>query len=108
MKILPIKKENLTRASEVLALAFKSDPIFQYIFQSKEQYDKHAAWMFSTWIRWAMQDGLAMMSEDGNAVLLARKPGRTEMSFVSFIRAGMLPLPFRVGWQIFSRFFFKV
>lgn len=108
MKILPIKNENITRASQVLADAFKGDPIFQYIFQSTGEYNRHAAWLFSTWVRWSIQNGLAMMTEDGNGVLLARKPGNTEMSFLSFILAGMLPLPFRVGWKIFRRFYFRV
>ena len=108
MKIIQIKEENIERAGEVLALAFAGDPIFQYIFQSDEAYQKHAAWLFSTWVRWSRQNGLAMMTEDGNAVLLARRPQETSMSFISFIRAGMLPLPFRVGWKIFRRFYFNV
>ena len=48
------------------------------------------------------------MSEDGNAAVITRKQGDARMSFLSYIRAGMLPTPFKLGLRAFYRFYFKV
>ena len=108
MKIVQIKKEEIQKASLVLTEAFSEDPIFMYIFKGKEKYLKQSPWLFATWIKWAMKFGCAWMTEDGNAVILLRAPGKSEMSFISMVRAGMLPTPFKIGFGTFRRFYFGI
>ncbi len=108
MNIIEIKKQDISRASEVLAEAFCDDPIFRYIFKTPENYKRSAAWMFSTWVRWAVIYGKAWMTEDGKAVVLMRSLETPGMSLWSMIRAGMLPTPVKLGLASFRRFYFEV
>jgi hypothetical protein len=108
MNIVEIKKEDITHVAKVLAVAFREDPIFKYIFQTEEKYDKSAVWIFSTWIRWAILFGKAWMTEDRKAVVLMRSLRSPEMSLLSMIRAGMLLTPLKLGFTSFRRFYFQV
>jgi ribosomal protein S18 acetylase RimI-like enzyme len=108
MNIIEIKKQHIHSASIVLAEAFQEDPIFRYIFKTQAQYDRGAAWLFSTWIRWAIKYGKAWMTEDGNGIVLMRSLESPNMTLRSMIGAGMLPTPFRLGWRSFFRFYFKI
>lgn len=108
MNIVEIKKEDIAHLANVLAAAFREDPIFRYIFQTEKKYDKCAAWMFSTWIRWAILFGNAWMTEDRKAVVLMRSMRSPKMSLFSMIRAGMLLTPVKLGFKSFRRFYFQV
>ena len=108
MNIIEVNKKNSRKAGEILAIAFKDDPIFKYIFKSQEKYDRCAAWLFSTWVRWAVMFGKAWMTDDESAVIIMRGIGKSEMSLWSMIRAGMLPTPFRLGLRTFKRFYFEI
>ncbi|MBD0333529.1 MAG: hypothetical protein ICV66_12835 [Chitinophagaceae bacterium] len=37
MNIYDLRKEHIDKATEVLTVAFKNDPIFKYIFQTDEK-----------------------------------------------------------------------
>jgi hypothetical protein len=108
MNIIEIKKQDINKAAEILSLSFKDDPIFRYIFKTREKYLQLAPWMFSTWVRWAMLFGRAWMTEDRNSVLLMRAFGKSEMSLWSMIRAGMLLTPVKLGAGAFWRFYFEI
>jgi len=108
MNIIEVKKENFGKAGEILAVAFKDDPIFKYIFQSQEKYDQCAAWLFSTWVRWAVMFGKAWMTDDESAVIIMRAIGKSDMSLCCMIQAGMLPVPFKLGYSTFKRFYFEI
>ena len=108
MEIIKIQKTDLTSAGIVLTQAFRKDPIFHYIFGTKERYDKLAPWLFTTWVNWSVKYGKAWMTEDRNSVLLMRALGDPGMSFSSMVGAGMLPTPVKLGWTSFRRFFFEI
>ncbi len=108
MNIVEIKENEINKAANVLALAFENDPIFNYIFKTPELYHKAAPWLFSTWVRWAVIYGKAWMTEDGKGVVLMRSLENPHMSFLSMVRAGMLPTPFKLGWGAFKRFYFEI
>ena len=108
MNIVEIKKTDVADMAKVLAATFRDDPIFRYIFQTEERYDKCAAWMFSTWIRWAILNGNAWMSDDRTAVVLMRSLASPKMSVLSMIRAGMLLTPVKLGFSSFRRFYFQI
>jgi hypothetical protein len=108
MNIIQIKKADINDAAKVLALAFCDDPIFRYIFQTTEKYEKSAVWMFSSWVRWAMLYGNAWMTDDKKGVVLMRSLQTPEMSISSMIHAGMLLTPFKLGFTSFRRFYFEI
>jgi len=108
MNIVEIKKTDIADMAKVLAAAFREDPIFRYIFQTEERYDRSAVWMFSTWIRWAILYGKAWMSEDRKAVVLMRSLASPKMSLLSMIHAGMLLTPAKLGFTSFRRFYFQI
>jgi len=108
MNIIEIKKENIRKAGEIIAQSFAGDPIFKYIFKTKENYIKNAPWLFSSWVRWSTMFGKAWMTEDGNGILLMRPPDNPRMTMASFIKAGMLPTPWKIGLKSFIRFYFKM
>lgn len=108
MNIIEIRKSDIPHVAKVLAAAFREDPIFRYIFQTEEKYDRSAAWMFSTWIRWAILYGNAWMTEDRKAVVLMRSIRSPKMTLLSMIRAGMLLTPVKLGLTSFRRFYFQI
>jgi hypothetical protein len=108
MKIIEIGERDIKEASELLAEAFVDDPIFSYIFKTRKAYDQKAAWLFGTWVRWAIMFGKAWITEDRNAVIIMRALGDGEMSFASMVKAGMLAVLFKLGLGSFYRFYFKV
>ena len=108
MNIIEVEKKDINKAASNLALAFRDDPIFRYIFKTPEKYQKCAAWMFSCWVQWSVMYGKAWMSEDGKAVVLMRSLDTPKMSLVSMINAGMLLTPVKLGWPSFWRFYFKI
>jgi hypothetical protein len=108
MNVVEIKKEDIPDAARVLADSFRHDPIFNYIFLTKERYHQYAPWLFSTWVRWAILYGKAWMTEDKKVVLLARSPERANMNLWSMIRSGMLPTPVKLGYTSFKRFYFEI
>jgi len=108
MNIIQIQKNDINDAAKVLAVAFRDDPIFRYIFQTREKYEKSAAWLFSSWIRWAVLFGHAWMTEDRKAVLLMRSLQTAKMTLWSMIRAGMLLTPIKLGFSSFRRFYFEI
>ena len=108
MKIIKIGRGHIAHAAMVLTTAFKQDPIFRFIFGNAATYQCAAPWLFASWIKWAVLFGEAWITEGGDAVVITRKIGDARMSFLTMIRAGMLPTPFKLGWHAFHRFYFKV
>ena len=106
MKIIPIKLEDYKEAATVLVDAFQNDPIFKYVFETKEDYFKIAPWVFGSWIKWSIKYGEAWMTEDKKAVLIMRSLESSEMTLWSMIKSGMLPTPFRMGMRSFFKFYF--
>jgi ribosomal protein S18 acetylase RimI-like enzyme len=108
MEVRRVEKKDIPKATEILVAAFVSDPIFSYIFGTRERYDKLAPWMFKTWVNWAFKYGEPWMTDDGNSVLLMRSLENSEMTLWSMIKAGMLPTPYKMGLRSFRRFIFRV
>lgn len=108
MKIIPVKLEDYRECASVFVEAFQDDPIFKYVFETKEKYFRIAPWVFGSWIKWSIQYGEAWMTEDKKGVLIMRSLDSSEMSLWSMIKAGMLPTPAKMGLKTFIRFYFNM
>lgn len=99
-----ISRQEISAAGQTLARAFRSDPLYAYIFGRQEHYDRVAPWMFSTWTRWSVLYGKAWATPGMEAVALRRMPGRFRVSLWSLLRTGMLATPRRLGAEAMGRF----
>ena len=101
--VIDLEPKHIPAAAQVLAAAFRDDPLFRYIYSDFDRYDRAAPWMFGTWTAWAIRYGRAWGTPGLEAVALRRPPGAYQMSLWSMVRAGMLPAPVRMGWAAFNR-----
>ena len=101
--VIDLEPKHIPAAAQVLAAAFRDDPLFRYIYADFDRYDRAAPWMFGTWTAWAIRYGRAWGTPGLEAVALRRPPGTYQMSLWSMVRAGMLPAPVRMGWAAFNR-----
>ncbi len=108
MEIIKLELKDVEKAADIFVKAFQDDPIFHYVFGSKEKYFKKAPWLFKTWVNWAVMFGEAWITDDGNSVVIMRSLEHSEMSLWSMIRAGMLPTPIKLGWKTFLRFYINM
>jgi ribosomal protein S18 acetylase RimI-like enzyme len=81
------------QASETLYQAFKSDKMMQWLFVNKENYDNNAKALFKTWLQYGIRYGVALRTEQYEAIAIRRKPGDTKFGFWRMLRSGMLKTP---------------
>lgn len=108
MAIITIGNDDIKNAARILVLAFQDDPLFNYVFQSREKYERVAPWLFSAWIKLCINYGTAWQNSSCNGVLLMRPQSNFNLSLQDIISSGMMLLPFKMGWPVFRRFYFTI
>jgi len=86
----------------VLSRAFHNEPNFAYITPDERARRAVLPWFFHSAIRVSQLYGEIYTTEtlDGGALWIS--PGRV-LTFVRMLGAGMLAMPFKLGWKGFSR-----
>ena len=87
--IRDIEQQDVQLAGEVLANAFRHYPFFKYCLGDAANYDRKAAGMFASFVRWTMLYGKAWVTSDLNAVALRQPPGTRSIGFWNAVRSGL-------------------
>ena len=95
--VLPITKNDIARAAETLYHAFLDDPVYQWLFISKENYQKNGRLMFGLWIKYCVLYGTALRTQHFESIALLRKPGDQVSSLWRRLRSGMIPYAAKLG-----------
>ncbi len=101
--IQEISSADIRRAALALTRAFRHEPIYQYVFQNAEVYQRAAPLMFAILVRWAMLYRTAWATEDFDGVILCRPPGTYRPSPWTALRTGLVRFPFIFGSRAFRR-----
>jgi len=102
-KVHKLEKSEIDRAVETIFAAFINDPVMLWLFGGVDGYHQHARFAIKTWVRWSMLYGLAIATDNCEAVALRRKPGKQEFTFWGMLRTGMFLYPRVLGKKIFGR-----
>jgi len=86
--IRAIAQADVEPAGEVLANAFRGYPFFDYCLGA-DHYDRVAAGMFASFVRWTMLYGKAWTTNDLDAVALRRPPGTRSLGLWNALRSGL-------------------
>jgi len=84
-------------AATTLAVAFHDDPLFQLIQPDPARRRRTGTWFMGTAVKYGLQNGEVWSNDDASAVAVWFPPGKTDLSMVAFLRAGMIRLPLEVG-----------
>lgn len=95
--------EEVDLVSSVLTVSFRDDPFFIYAFQTFENYDKYAPWMFKTWVKWGVLYGTVWATTNYESVSIRRFPGSPGYNFMTMLRSGIIFTPWVAGFKITAR-----
>jgi len=91
------------RAAETLANAFYNDALIRWLIGQTDDYFNTAKALFKTWINYAVRYGIALRTENFEAIALRLKPGQTKMTMWKMLRAGMFKTPRIIGKEGLNR-----
>ena len=103
--IVEAQPDDLTSISELIARAFHEDPMSVHVFPDPEKRRKSIAWMMGRCVRYGLLYGLVETAEQQTGVAVWTSPVNHKMTLWRMFRAGMLSMPFRLGWRTFRRFY---
>jgi len=87
--IRDIEQPDVQPAGEVLAMAFRGYPFFEYCLGDADDYERMAPGVFASFVRWAMLYGKAWTTNDLTAVALRQPPGTRSIGFWNALRSGL-------------------
>ena len=99
-----LQQAQIPDAAEVLARAFFDDPLISWWIPDDERRRKSLPWFMSAPTKLGLKSGEVETTSgtiEGAAVWLA--PGKTTISPVDMLFAGMMLAPFKIGWTGFQR-----
>lgn len=87
--IKDIEQPDVKPAGRVLANAFRGYPFFEYCLGDGNNYDRMAAGMFASFVRWTMLYGIVWTTGDLSAVALRQPPGTRSIGIWNALRSGL-------------------
>jgi ribosomal protein S18 acetylase RimI-like enzyme len=90
-------------ATLTLAKAFHSDPMFEWIFEDPAERPRALGHFLRVPLKYGLRRGHVTQSDAAKAIAIWIPPGRS-VTTGGMIRAGMLAIPFRVGFRPFGMF----
>jgi len=103
INVIEIKLNEIEQAANVLANAFKNDPLMQWIFGDNQSYEEKSMPIYKTWVKYAVLYGKAIRTNQFEAVALRKKPGDLKEGSWRLFRSGMLKTPSIMGQESFDR-----
>jgi len=100
--VFPIRLNEVDRASETLIAAFKDDPFMDWAVPLDMAHHKRCQTV-ATWVRYCVRYGIALRTENFEAVALRKKPNDKGISFFRALRSGMLKMPRLMGKAYYDR-----
>jgi ribosomal protein S18 acetylase RimI-like enzyme len=90
-------------ASEILRLAFHTDPLLNFIYGDTINAPGKLNWFFRVTFRLAALYGECFSTAEKDGVLMMLPPDQTKMTIGKMLRSGLLAAPFKMGWASLSR-----
>jgi len=91
------------RAIATLAKAFAADPMFAWIFPDPSRRTESLRALLRVPVEYGLRHGRVTQADEGKAVAIWFPPGK-QVTASGMIQAGMLSIPFRVGFRPFGQF----
>ncbi|MEX0725603.1 MAG: GNAT family N-acetyltransferase [Planctomycetaceae bacterium] len=103
VEVQDLRAEDIPLAARTFIEGFRQEPMFDFIFRDRTEYERLGAWMFGSWMRWAIRYGKIWVTPQCRAVAIWRKPGEGDMSFWSLIHTGIWQTPLRMTFSSYRR-----
>lgn len=98
MEVERLESTRLGEVGALLARAFDSDPMCQYLCPNPATRHRQLAWMFERWSRVLVPLGASFVSKNGKGVAMWFPPGKgPRISLWAYFMAGFGAAPFRLG-----------
>ena len=101
-----LMRVDLRRAGQVaalLALAFQDDPMLRYAIPNPTQRARQLPWLIGANVRYGCLYGEVYATRELTGAAIWLPPGRTSITLVRALRAGMFATPLNVGWAAVRR-----
>ncbi|MBN1908321.1 MAG: GNAT family N-acetyltransferase [Pirellulales bacterium] len=105
ISIVEAQANDVASIGALIARAFHDDPMSVHVFPDPEKRRKSIAWMMGRCARYGLLYGLVEATEEQTGVAVWTSPAHHKMTLWRMFRAGMLSMPFRLGWRTFRRFY---
>lgn len=107
--VRPLTAADTSHAAQVLSRAFQTDPFFGHVFQSSTAHQRHAPWMFASWLRQALLEGGAWVFDTPSGrvggAMVCHAPDAHGYRLWHLLRSGMVLTPFKLPWRVFQRLY---
>ena len=104
MQIRPVGPEEDVAAADVLARAFHTFSLNQYLFPDPERRPRQLRWLYLRTVALYRGVGGAFIAGDGSGAALWTPPEYLHgVSPARYVRAGFLWTPFGIGWELAGR-----
>jgi len=103
MGIIPLRRQSLGSASQLLAAAFFEYPMFTYYFPEPSKRSRILPWYLRNVLKCALRYGEVLTTPETAGVLFALPPGHTSLSIREYARNGFFFTPFVLGPHRYKR-----
>jgi ribosomal protein S18 acetylase RimI-like enzyme len=92
-----LSRDRQRDAAATLALAFQHDPLLAIIQPDAARRQATGRWFMGSAVGYGLTHGEVWGNDDTSAVAVWFPPGKTSLSIVGMLRAGLIRLPLKVG-----------
>ncbi|MFC1950872.1 GNAT family N-acetyltransferase [Chloroflexota bacterium] len=102
--IIPLQKDQIVPAAEMLARAFEDDPLFKSLIPDDEKRRKKATHLFTFTLKLGIRYGeVYTTSQNLEAITVWMRPDEDNINLWKALRCGVIPLIFRVGPRLMKK-----
>ncbi len=105
IKMVKNKNEPIERYTGIMSRAFADDPVVNYLYPVRELTPELESWFFGSGVRYYMEHGTALTTEEVNALALWLSPEQLNISILGMYRAGIFYNPFKIGLRSMQRIY---
>ncbi|MEM7725563.1 MAG: GNAT family N-acetyltransferase [Cyanobacteria bacterium P01_A01_bin.45] len=102
-EIIQLEKSQINKASEILAAAFKEDPLFQYVLP-QESKDKLLYDLWKTILRYSQPRSSVHTTPELKGIAVWIPPGEYPLNPLRFLLTGLYKILFQIGLKRMRKF----
>ncbi len=103
MEIGKLKRNQIKKASAILAASFFDYPMFRFYFPDPKRRTRYLPWYFRSILNCAYRFGEIFTNSDVSGVIFYLAPNHNQLSLWEFVQNGFLLTPFLLGIQNYRR-----
>lgn len=102
-ELLRVDLHRVGQAAALLARAFQDDPVLCYTIPAPQDRARLLPWLIGANVRYGCLYGEVYATRELTGAAIWLPPGRTSITLLRALRAGMVATPLKVGWSALRR-----